>query len=240
MNVAIIGYGKMGKEIEKILVTRGHNISAIIDRYDDTNFNNAEVAIIFTPPEVTYQQIKNCLEKNIKVICGSTGWTKHLDDVKNYCKESDGAFLYSPNFSIGVNLFYKLNDYLNSIMIDHKDFKTSILEKHHAGKEDKPSGTAIKIAEDIIKKSDYNSWTLDKVENNKRLKIRSERKGDEKGHHSVIHTSEHDIIRISHTARSRYGFALGAVISAEFLMTKKGIYGIDDVIFNIKKNYDLD
>ena len=235
MNVTIIGYGKMGKEIENVLISRGHNINKIIDKDSEISFENTEVAIIFTSPESTFEQIKNCLDANVRVVCGSTGWTEQLDEIENYCRKSNGGFLYSPNFSIGVNLFYKLNDYLNEIMTNHKNYSASILEKHHSEKVDKPSGTAIKIANDIISKSDYNSWTLNENENKDKLKIRSEREGDQKGHHSVIFSSDDDIIRISHTAKSRFAFALGAVISAEFLVDKNGIYDMNDVINSLKK-----
>lgn len=235
MNVTIIGYGKMGKEIENVLISRGHNINKIIDKDSEISFENTEVAIIFTSPESTFEQIKNCLDANVRVVCGSTGWTEQLHEIENYCKKSNGGFLYSPNFSIGVNLFYKLNDYLNEIMTNHKNYSASILEKHHSEKVDKPSGTAIKIANDIISKSDYNSWTLNENENKDMLKIRSEREGDQKGHHSVIFSSDDDIIRISHTAKSRFAFALGAVISAEFLVDKNGVYDMSDVINSLKK-----
>ena len=235
MNVTIIGYGKMGKEIENVLISRGHNINKIIDKDSEISFENTEVAIIFTSPESTFEQIKNCLDANVRVVCGSTGWTEQLNEIENYCRKSNGGFLYSPNFSIGVNLFYKLNDYLNEIMTNHKNYSASILEKHHSEKVDKPSGTAIKIANDIILKSDYNSWTLNENENKDMLKIRSEREGDQKGHHSVIFSSDDDIIRISHTAKSRFAFALGAVISAEFLVDKNGVYDMSDVINSLKK-----
>ncbi len=235
MNVTIIGYGKMGKEIENVLISRGHNINKIIDKDSEISFENTEVAIIFTSPESTFEQIKNCLDANVRVVCGSTGWTQQLDEIENYCRKSNGGFLYSPNFSIGVNLFYKLNDYLNEIMTNHKNYSASILEKHHSEKVDKPSGTAIKIANDIISKSDYNSWTLNENENKDMLKIRSEREGDQKGHHSVIFSSDDDIIRISHTAKSRFAFALGAVISAEFLVDKNGVYDMSDVLNSLKK-----
>ena len=235
MNVTIIGYGKMGKEIENVLISRGHNINKIIDKDSEISFENTEVAIIFTSPESTFEQIKNCLDANVRVVCGSTGWTQQLDEIENYCRKSNGGFLYSPNFSIGVNLFYKLNDYLNEIMTNHKNYSASILEKHHSEKVDKPSGTAIKIANDIISKSEYNSWTLNENENNDKLKIRSEREGDQKGHHSVIFSSDDDIIRISHTAKSRFAFALGAVISAEFLVDKNGVYDMSDVLNSLKK-----
>ncbi len=235
MNVTIIGYGKMGKEIENVLISRGHNINKIIDKDSEISFENTEIAIIFTSPESTFEQIKNCLDANVRVVCGSTGWTQQLDEIENYCRKSNGGFLYSPNFSIGVNLFYKLNDYLNEIMTNHKNYSASILEKHHSEKVDKPSGTAIKIANDIILKSDYNSWTLNENENKDMLKIRSEREGDQKGHHSVIFSSDDDIIRISHTAKSRFAFALGAVISAEFLVDKNGVYDMSDVINSLKK-----
>ena len=233
MNVAIIGYGKMGKEIEKVLISRGHNICKIIKKDDKVTFDNCEIAIIFTSPESTYEQIINCLNSKIKVVCGSTGWTKMQKKVENYCLNNGGTFLFSPNFSIGVNLFYKLNDYMSSIMSNHKDYTASILEKHHTEKADKPSGTALKIADDIISKSNYDNWTNENIENNKLLKIISKRDGNNKGHHSVIYESEDDLIRLSHTAKSRFGFALGAVLSAEFLKNKKGLFKFDDVINNL-------
>ena len=217
------------------MISRGHNINKIIDKDSEISFENTEVAIKFTSPEATFEQIKNCLDANVRVVCGSTGWTQQLDEIENYCRKSNGGFLYSPNFSIGVNLFYKLNDYLNEIMTNHKNYSASILEKHHSEKVDKPSGTAIKIANDIISKSDYNSWTLNENENKDMLNIRSEREGDQKGHHSVIFSSDDDIIRISHTAKSRFAFALGAVISAEFLIDKNGVYDMSDVINSLKK-----
>ena len=235
MNVTIIGYGKMGKEIENVLISRGHNINKIIDKDSEISFENSEVAIIFTSPEATFEQIKNCLDANVRVVCGSTGWTQQLDEIENYCRKSNGGFLYSPNFSIGVNLFYKLNDYLNEIMINHNNYTANILDKHHNEKVDKPSGTAIKIASDIISKSNYDSWTLDDIENKNQLKIKAEREGDEKGHHSVIYTSKDDIIRISHTAKTRHAFALGAVISAEYIVDKVGVYNMQDVINSLKK-----
>ena len=156
MNIAIIGYGKMGKEVEKILSERGHAISKIIDiETHDMDLGNSDVAIIFSAPKSVYKHIINCLDSKVAIVCGSTGWTEKLEDSVNYCKSVGGSFIFSPNFSIGVNLFFKLNNFLGKIMKNHSDYRLEILEKHHTEKVDKPSGTAIKLADDIILNSNY-------------------------------------------------------------------------------------
>ena len=204
MNVAIIGYGKMGKEVEKILSERGHAISKIID-----------------------------IETH-DMVCGSTGWTEKLEDSVNYCKSVGGSFIFSPNFSIGVNLFFKLNNFLGKIMKNHSDYRLEILEKHHTEKVDKPSGTAIKLADDIILNSNYSEWTTDNNVDQKTFNIKSIREGEIKGYHEVEYISENDSIKICHNANSRHSFAHGAVLSAEFIFGKKGVYSIDDVINYLK------
>ena len=235
MNVTIIGYGRMGKEVEKVLVSRGHKILKIIDSNDNIfDFKNCDVAIIFSSPNSVYKHIKNCLDLNIPVICGSTGWLEKLEEIKKYCKSLSGAFLFAPNFSIGVNLFFKVNNYLSKIMKDHKDYKLNIIEKHHIQKVDKPSGTAIKLADDIITNSNYSKWILDKESRENDINIKSYREGVEKGFHEVIYSSENDVISISHNAKNRHSFALGSVIAAEFIHGKKGVFSIDDVILNLK------
>ena len=230
MNVAIIGYGKMGKEVEKILLERGHVISKIID----IQTNNSDVAIIFSAPKSVYKHIINCLDSKIAVVCGSTGWTDKLDDSVNYCKSLDGTFIFSPNFSIGVNLFFKLNNFFGKIMKNHSDYKLKILEKHHVDKVDKPSGTAIKLANDIIVNSNYSDWAIDNNTNQNRINIKSIREGEIKGYHEVEYLSENDSIKICHNANNRYSFAYGAVLSAEFIFGKKGVFSLDDVINNLK------
>ena len=235
MNAAIIGYGKMGKEVEKVLISRGHKVSKIID-LSNTNFDleDSDVAIIFSSPESVYKNIKNCLDLKIPVICGSTGWTDDLKEIEKYCKSLNGTFLFSPNFSIGVNLFFELNKYLSKMMKNHEDYKLNINEKHHIEKVDKPSGTAIKLANDIIKNSNYSSWILDGNTTKNDINIDSFREGDEKGFHEIKYTSKNDEITISHNAKNRFSFALGSVLSAEYVIGKKGVFTINDVINNIK------
>jgi len=235
MNVAIIGYGKMGKEVEKILSERGHVISKIIDiETHNMDLVNSDVAIIFSAPKSVYKHIINCLDSKIAVVCGSTGWTDKLDDTVNYCKSLDGTFIFSPNFSIGVNLFFKLNNFLAKIMKNHSNYKLEILEKHHIEKVDKPSGTAIKLANDIILNSNYSDWAIDNNTNQNRINIKSIREGEIKGYHEVEYLSENDSIKICHNANNRYSFAYGAVLSAEFIFGKKGVFSLDDVINNLK------
>ena len=235
MNVAIIGYGKMGKEVEKILSERGHVISKIIDiETHNMDLGNSDIAIIFSAPKSVYKHIINCLDSKIAVVCGSTGWTDKLDDTVNYCKSLDGTFIFSPNFSIGVNLFFKLNNFLAKIMKNHSNYKLEILEKHHIEKVDKPSGTAIKLANDIILNSNYSDWAIDNNTNQNRINIKSIREGEIKGYHEVEYLSENDSIKICHNANSRYSFAYGAVLSAEFIFGKKGVFSLDDVINNLK------
>lgn len=235
MNVAIIGYGKMGKEVEKILSERGHAISKIIDiETHDMDLGNSDVAIIFSAPKSVYKHIINCLDSKVAVVCGSTGWTEKLEDSVNYCKSVGGSFIFSPNFSIGVNLFFKLNNFLGKIMKNHSDYRLEILEKHHTEKVDKPSGTAIKLADDIILNSNYSEWITDNNVDQKTFNIKSIREGEIKGYHEVEYISENDSIKICHNANSRHSFAYGAVLSAEFIFGKKGVYSIDDVINNLK------
>tara|TARA_B100000886_G_scaffold40374_1_gene24962 strand:- start:94 stop:804 length:711 start_codon:yes stop_codon:yes gene_type:complete len=235
MNVAIIGYGKMGKEVEKILSERGHVISKIIDiETHNMDLGNSDIAIIFSAPKSVYKHIINCLDSKIAVVCGSTGWTDKLDDTVNYCKSLDGTFIFSPNFSIGVNLFFKLNNFLAKIMKNHSNYKLEILEKHHIEKVDKPSGTAIKLANDIILNSNYSDWAIDNNTNQNRINIKSIREGEIKGYHEVEYLSENDSIKICHNANNRYSFAYGAVLSAEFIFGKKGVFSLDDVINNLK------
>ena len=235
MNVAIIGYGKMGKEVEKIITERGHTISKVIDiGTHDMDLGNSDVAIIFSAPKSVHKHIINCLDSKVAVVCGSTGWTEKLEDSVNYCNSVDGTFIFSPNFSIGVNLFFKLNNFLSKIMKNHSDYELKILEKHHIEKVDKPSGTAIKLADDIIQNSNYCDWTKDDNTDQNTFNIKSIREGEIRGYHEVEYVSENDSIKICHNANSRYSFAYGAVLSAEFIFDKKGVYSIDDVINNLK------
>ena len=231
MNIAIIGYGKMGKEIEKISISRDHKIGKIIDvDTQNKDLSGCDVAILFTNPDSVVQNIRICLDHKVPVVCGTTGWLEKYDYITDYCKRKDATFLFSPNFSIGVNLFFKLNSFFAKKMSKYKNFNVSINEKHHLKKIDKPSGTAIKIAEDILLNCSLSGWTL-KDEKNK-LKINSDRFGNEKGFHEVLYESEHDSISISHNAKSRKGFALGAVLCAEWIFDKKGVFTMDDFLSN--------
>ena len=233
MKVAIIGYGNMGKEIEKVLVSRGHEISKVIDIENNTeNFNDTEIAIIFSTPASAVQNIKKCLINDIPVVCGTTGWLDNYEEIKLLCKKSNGTFLFSPNFSIGVNLFFKLNKYLSEIMSDFSNYSVKMKEIHHTKKIDKPSGTAIKLAIPIVNNLLLEGWSLKKDKN--KLEIQCERKDDVKGLHNVIYESEIDSISISHDAKSRKGFALGAVLCAEWIISKKGVFTMEDFLGEIK------
>ena len=233
MNIAIIGYGQMGKEIEKISISRNHKIGKIIDQNTkDKNIEDCDVAILFTTPKSAVDNIKLCIDNNIPVICGTTGWLEEYDSVIEYCNSMNGTFLFSPNFSIGVNIFFRLNQFLSKQLSSSKDFNVSIYEKHHKRKVDKPSGTALKIAEDILSNSSLTEWTLNDEKN--KLKINCDRIGEEKGFHEVVYESDIDSISISHNAKSRKGFALGAVLCAEWIYSKKGIFTMNDFLNDFK------
>ena len=232
MNIAIIGYGQMGKEIEKISISRDHKIGKIIDvNTQNKDLSGCDVAILFTTPDSVVQNIKLCLDHKVPVVCGTTGWLEKYDYITDYCKRKDATFLFSPNFSIGVNLFFKLNSFFAEKMSKSKKFNVSVHEKHHLKKIDNPSGTAIKIAEDILSNYSFSGWSLKDEKN--MLKIYSDRVGNEKGFHEVLYESEHDSISISHNAKSRKGFALGAVLCAEWIFDKKGVFTMDDFLNNI-------
>lgn len=237
MNIAIIGYGKMGKMIEKVALQREHNIVLKLTSKDNWNVQTLkqypiDVAIEFSRPESAYQNILNCFEANVPVVVGTTGWYALLDEIKNICYQKKQSLLYASNFSIGVNLFFKINDYVAQLMKQYGSYKVQMLEVHHTQKKDAPSGTAISIAEQILKHhSQLEKWTLQKMDNH--LYIDVNRTDDEKGYHSVKYESNIDSIELSHHAYSREGFALGAVLAAEFLKDKKGIFTMQDVL-NIK------
>ncbi|MBL6591205.1 MAG: 4-hydroxy-tetrahydrodipicolinate reductase [Flavobacteriaceae bacterium] len=229
MNIAIIGYGNMGQEIEKISVSRGHEILKIIDHdTNDKNISGCDVAILFSTPDSAVDNIKLCIDNNVPVVCGTTGWLDQFELINEYCITKNGTFIYSPNFSIGVNLFFRLNKFLAKEMFNKDEYKVSVFEKHHTKKIDMPSGTAIKIADDILKYSSFSEWSLDKDTN--KLNIKCERIGDEKGYHEVKFESENDSISISHNAKSRKSFALGAVMCSEWIYNKKGVYTMNDFL----------
>ncbi len=233
MKIVLIGYGKMGKAIERIALSRGHEIAGRIDVGDDiARFEKpVDVAIEFTQPEAAVHNLKTCFETGIPVVCGTTGWLEHKDEIEAYCKLKSGTVLYSSNFSLGVNLFFKLNEYLSELMNRYDQYEVSIDETHHTQKKDAPSGTAITLAQGVLKNlRRKKEWSLGTTENPKALVINSFRVDPAPGTHVVKYSSEVDDIEITHTAQSREGFALGALLVAEWLAGKKGIYTMDDFL----------
>ena len=227
MKIALLGYGRMGQAIEKIAIDRGHTIVAKIDKDNPDEPYEADVAINFSVPMAAYENITSAIDKKIPVVCGTTGWLDRLDEVETLCQQNEGAFLYASNFSLGVNLFFELNVKLADMMQKQPLYTASIEEIHHTQKLDKPSGTAITLAEGIP--SAGNLWHL--VEDNgEGVPITSIRKDEVPGTHTVTHRSETDEISITHTAHNRTGFALGAVIAAEWIQDKKGIFSMRDVL----------
>jgi len=190
---------------------------------------DVDVTIEFSTPESAFTNIKKCLDSNVPVVTGTTGWLDDLEDIKNLCDKKNGSFLYASNFSLGANLFFELNKKLSHLMADKNEYKTSIDEIHHVHKVDKPSGTAITLAKDIISDSRYRDWELDSHSKDK-ISISSIRENEVNGVHKVSYSSENDIISIKHEALNRNGFALGAVISAEWLVNKKGCFSISDML----------
>lgn len=236
MNIALIGYGKMGHEIEKIALQRGHNIVSIIDmnnleEFNSPAFKSADVAIEFSTPDSAIQNYRKCFEVGVAVVAGTTGWLEHLDEVKKACAEQGKTFFYASNYSLGVNIFFALNKYLAKIMNNYPSYEVKMEEVHHIHKLDAPSGTAITLAEDLIKVVDRKErWSLEVEEKQTDLPIHCIREGEVPGIHEIIYESEADIITIKHDAKSRVGFALGAVLAAEFTNGKKGFLGMGDML----------
>lgn len=230
MKIALLGYGRMGKVIERIALERGHEI--VLRKNDGDTFDGleaADVAIDFSVPDAAVGNISTCLNGNIPVVSGTTGWLEQYQDMAKLCEDKGGAFIYGSNFSLGVNIFFELNAHLAKMMSNLKQYKVSMEEIHHLQKLDAPSGTAISLAKDIIANSDYSSWALENAKADEIL-IDAKREEGIPGTHSVFYDSEVDQIEIKHTAHSREGFALGAVIAAEWLVGKKGIYTMKDVL----------
>lgn len=230
MKIALLGYGKMGKVIERIALERGHEI--VLRKSSQDNFDglkNADVAIDFSVPDSAVSNISECFTTNIPVISGTTGWLEHYDKIISLCSEKNGAFIYGSNFSLGVNIFFELNDYLAKMMANLEQYKVSMEEIHHTQKLDAPSGTAISLANGIIENSKYESWTLENPKTNE-IHIEAKRIENIPGTHSIFYNSEVDQIEIKHTAHNREGFALGAVVAAEWLVGKKGVYTMKDVL----------
>lgn len=236
MKIALIGYGKMGKAIEEIAIQRGHEIvlKVGIENLEDNTIENiqrADVAIEFTGPEIAYDNVARCLEAGVPVVCGSTGWLKRFDEAVDFCKKKNGALLYASNFSVGVNIFFAINKRLAELTSPYSDYDPAIIEIHHTEKKDAPSGTAITLAEQILGSNDQKKkWVNRATSNPEELQILSERTDPAPGTHIITYHSEVDDIEIRHTAHSRKGFALGAVLAAEFLHDKKGVFSMKDVL----------
>jgi 4-hydroxy-tetrahydrodipicolinate reductase len=236
LKIALIGYGKMGKAIEQIALAKGHSIVLIIDAANSADLNPAnlqqcDVAIEFTSPHTAVQNILTCMDAGTPVVCGSTGWLEDWDNVKEHCIQKNGSLLYASNFSIGVNIFFEINKKLADLMHPHPAYQVSVEEIHHTAKKDAPSGTAITIAEQILSSyPEKKKWVNEANSAVDELPIISKRIDPAPGTHVVKYKSSIDDIEIIHTAHSREGFASGAVLAAEFLFNKKGIYSMKDVI----------
>ena len=230
MKIALLGYGKMGKIVEKLAVKKGHTIVSRINQYSSKEeILKADIAIEFSTPQSAVSNIKFCLENNIPIVSGTTGWLAHYDKMIKLCENRNGSFIYASNFSIGVNLFFSINEYVSNLMESWKDYQVSIEEVHHNQKQDIPSGTAVTLAEEIIRNSDKKNWELNGTEA-ENINITAKRKNDIKGTHIINYDSNIDTISIKHEAHSRDGFALGAILAAEWLVNKKGIFTMKDVL----------
>jgi len=232
MKVLLIGYGKMGKTIESIALNRGHRIAGKIDNREELlKFNSvADVAIEFSQPDAVIDNLKFCFEKNIPVVCGTTGWLDRRKEIEQLCLQENGTFFYASNYSLGVNIFFKLNEFLAKMM-SSQNYQVSIDETHHTHKKDAPSGTAITLAEGLIKNyPSKKEWKLGETPNPEVLVINAFRIDPAPGTHLVRYQSAVDDIEIKHTAHSREGFALGATLVAEWLASKKGVYSMDDFL----------
>ena len=230
MKIALVGYGKMGKIIDEISQSRGHEVVARLkETPTKESLNDADVVIEFSNPEAAFENIKVCLENKIPVICGTTGWLDKKPEIERIAVEQNSAFLYGSNFSLGVNLFFAINEKLAKLMNNVDEYECQLEEIHHIHKKDAPSGTAISIAEGIIENSKYEAWKLGETKG-KELGIFAIREDEVPGTHSVFYRSEVDEIEIKHTAFNRNGFALGAVIAAEWIVGKQGVFSMKDVL----------
>jgi 4-hydroxy-tetrahydrodipicolinate reductase len=238
MNIALVGYGKMGKEIEQVALSRGHNIvlkvsSSNSGSYSAEELKKADVAIEFSTPDSVIKNIYKCFDAETPVVVGTTGWLSHLETVKEHCQKGNKSLFYASNYSIGVNLFFKLNEYAAKLMNKYPEYRISMEEVHHVHKLDAPSGTAISLAIQAIEHLDRKkSWVNKKTDNESELEIISKRIDEVPGTHTVTYSSVVDEISMTHTAHNRKGFALGAVIAAEWVKDKKGIFGMNDLLSN--------
>jgi 4-hydroxy-tetrahydrodipicolinate reductase len=236
MNIALIGYGRMGHEIESIAIKRGHVIKLIIDQYNEDDLNGEklkgiDVAIEFSSPEAAVENVMKCIKEKVPVVSGTTGWNEQYSEVAAACNRFGTSFIHSSNFSIGVNLFFKINSELARQMEKYKEYKVSVEEIHHTKKLDAPSGTAISLVNGIISQnSDYNGWSMDKEHGDDIIPVNAIREGNVPGTHIVTWNSEIDSITMKHEARNRKGFALGAVVAAEYIAGRKGVFTMNDVM----------
>ncbi|MFZ4562647.1 MAG: 4-hydroxy-tetrahydrodipicolinate reductase [Bacteroidales bacterium] len=236
MKIALLGYGKMGQEIEKLALKRGHDIVLTLNNLEDwendgDRLSEAEVAIDFSTPVSIVENIYHCFDANVPIVVGTTGWLDDLDQIRHDCHERKQSLFFSPNYSIGVNLFFDLNRYLAELMSKWENYAISIEETHHIHKQDSPSGTAIVLANDIIRHSERKEkWVHETVENPEELGIKSYRTDNVPGTHVVRYESEEDNIEIIHTAKSRRGFAMGAIMAAEWLGGKKGFFDMKNLL----------
>ncbi|WP_339921115.1 4-hydroxy-tetrahydrodipicolinate reductase [uncultured Flavobacterium sp.] len=230
MKIALLGYGKMGQVIERIAQERGHEI---VLKKDENNtydgLSTADVAIDFSVPTAAVPNISNCFLANVPVVSGTTGWLEHYDEMVALCNAKNGAFISSSNFSLGVNIFFEINEYLAKMMAKLDSYSIEMEEIHHTQKLDAPSGTAISLAKGVIENSNYTNWTLDEPEADQ-IHINAKRIGTVPGTHTVTYNSAVDSIEIKHTAHNREGFALGAVIAAEWIVGKHGVFSMKDVL----------
>ena len=236
MRIALIGYGKMGKAIEEAALQRGHEIVIKIDQpnlheFTKENLTKADAAIEFTSPHSAFDNVKNCLTFGTPVVCGSTGWTEQLEEMKNICADKNGSFIYSSNYSVGVNIFFEVNKKLAALMAPHKEYEVILEETHHTQKKDAPSGTAITLAEQVLEHiKRKKQWVNELSDHPEDLEIISQRIDPAPGTHSIKYSSAIDTIEIIHTAHNRKGFAMGAVLAAEFIKDKKGFFTMKDVL----------
>lgn len=238
MKTVIIGYGKMGKEIEKILLGRGHEIVLIVDENNTLDLNRenlrqlgAEVAIEFSTPDTAYQNIATCLKSGVGIVCGTTGWLGRFDEVEEMCRQKNGTFFYSSNYSVGVNIMFHMNEKLARMMNAFPQYDVTVEEIHHTQKKDAPSGTAITIAEGILENLDRKErWVGETTTAPGELEVLAVRRSVVPGIHTVTYESDVDLITITHSAKNRTGLAAGAVMAAEFIHGKKGVYTMSDLL----------
>lgn len=236
MKAAIIGYGKMGREIERILLDRGHTVGLIVDRdnaaeLDNEHLADIDVALEFSTPATAYDNIKTCIAARTPVVSGTTGWTDKLGELQQMCRQSGGALFYASNFSLGVNIMFRLNRRLAELMRGHDEYDVRIEETHHTEKKDSPSGTAITLAEDIIARSDMKKgWINSPTDEQSLLEIDSFREGKVPGIHTVTYSSQDDVLQLRHSITNRRTLAMGAVIAAEYVCGRTGVYTMDDLL----------